>query len=447
MTPSPPAGDGASRLGDEAHAALHDLVASYLARHPRWHDVAGPVRLIDAEVLSAARPGIIDVVAEVAGAGVVHVPLGLRVPGDEARLLADGEDPVLGVFDDGGGAAVAFDAMRDGEAAALLLRVVANEEVDPALVRMVRSDEESITVAFEDRLGFTVFNDVVEGPRPALEMLVALDEEGFNHLAAPLALWRRGGRDLGIVQEYLAGGSTGWALALTSVRDLYGSGGPPELAGGDFGAEAHRLGTMTARMHIALDRAFGRRPGDVGRWADDLEAAVAGLYGALLERPDVVELLDALRRLDMPCHAIRTHGDLHLGRVWRTEQGWYVIDFEPGGRPTTVAGTVDADPVPDDDAGGAAPIRRSPLADVADMLWSFEHVSTVAADERDPTGREGLSELADAWEQRNRRAFLAGYLGVPGIAGLVPANREAVRVLEACFELPHVAARLAYRAG
>ncbi len=442
MTPTSSTGDGPGRLGDEANAALTDVLASYVARHPRWPDGAGPVRLIDAEVLNPQRPGIIDVVAEVTGAGVLHVPLGLRAPGDENRLL-DGEDPVLGVFDDGGGTAVAFDAMRDGETAALLLRAVCHEEVDPALVRLVRSDEESITLAFEDRLGFTVFNDVVEGPRPALEMLVALDEVGFNHLAAPLALWRRGGRDLGIVQEYLAGGSTGWALALTSVRDLYGSGGPPELAGGDFGAEAHRLGTMTARMHLALDRAFGRRPGDVGTWADALELSIGSLYGALLERPDVAELLEALRTLDMPCHAIRTHGDLHLGRVWRTEQGWYVIDFEPGGRPTTVAGTIDAHA----DEGGAAPILRSPLADMADMLWSFEHVSTVAADERNPTGREGLSELADAWEQRNRRAFLAGYLGVPGIAGLVPANREAVRVLEACFELPHVAARLAYRAG
>ena len=78
---------------------------------------------------------------------------------------------------------------------------------------------------------------------------------------------------------------------------------------------------------------------------------------------------------------------------------------------------------PDDDG----PVYRSPLADVADMLWSLDHVATTAADERDPSGRDGLSELADAWVARNRRAFLAGYLGVPGISGLVPPGREALR--------------------
>ena len=92
-------------------------------------------------------------------------------------------------------------------------------------------------------------------------------------------------------------------------------------------------------------------------------------------------------------------------------------------------------PGPDDDG----PVYRSPLADVADMLWSLEHVATTAADERDPSGRDGLSELADAWVARNRRAFLAGYLGVPGISGLVPPGREALRILTASFELVRAA--------
>ena len=82
---------------------------------------------------------------------------------------------------------------------------------------------------------------------------------------------------------------------------------------------------------------------------------------------------------------------------------------------------------------------RSPLADVADMLWSFGRVAVVAAEERDPSGREGLRELADAWERRNRRAFFAGYLGVPGISGLVPPGHDAVQLLSTCFELERTA--------
>jgi len=324
---------------------------------------------------------------------------------------------------------VAFDALRDGETAGLLLQRVTGAPATPGLVRQVAHDESSVTLAVEDRLAFTVFDEVVDGPRPEVEVVLALDEAGFNHLAAPLARWRRDRWDLGLVQEHLAGHSTGWALALTSVRDLYASGGPPELAGGDFGAEAHRLGTMAARLHLSLAEAFGRRGVGVRQWADAVEMAVEGRRPGHLERPDVSVLLGELRALSVAGDAIRTHGDFHLGRVWRTEQGWYVGDFRPGGRPQAAG----PPPPPCLEVDGVC--FRSPLADVADMLWSFAHVASSAAAERDPSGREGLVELAAAWEQRNRRAFLAGYLGVPGITTLVPPGREVVRVIVAALEL------------
>ena len=50
---------------------------------------------------------------------------------------------------------------------------------------------------------------------------MALDAAGFNHVAAPLVRWTWEGRDLGVIQEPLADRSAGWALALTSLRDLY----------------------------------------------------------------------------------------------------------------------------------------------------------------------------------------------------------------------------------
>ncbi|HTT86390.1 MAG TPA: hypothetical protein VMF60_03385, partial [Acidimicrobiales bacterium] len=156
--------------------------------------------------------------------------------------------------------------------------------------------------------------------------------------------------------------------------------------------------------------------------------------------------LDDLRALAVPCHAIRTHGDFHIGRVARTEQGWYVTDFSTGGRPATGAGITppaeDPATVPAQSTGDA-PVYRSPLADVADLLWSLGAVAADAAEERDPAGREGLGELAAAWEARNRRAFFAGYLGVAGISGLVPPSREAVRVLVTAFELERTAQRMA----
>ena len=69
------------------------------------------------------------------------------------------------------------------------------------------------------------------------------------------------------------------------------------------------------------------------------------------------------------------------------------------------------------------------------MLWSLHHASAAAARERDPTGRHGLAVLGQAWETRNRRAFVAGYLGTPGIAGLVGSDRDLVRRLVSFLEL------------
>ena len=442
MTPS---GAGVTGLTDEAREALADLVAAYLVRNADADGGDSSVRVLEAEVIARGRPGIVDIVAGV-GERTVHLPLGLREPGGETKFLAGDEDPVLGVFEDDDGLAVAFEALHDAEVVTALVRHVTDQNVDPARVRQIRHTAESVTLALEDRLSFTVFSQLVDGPRAGLGLLLALDEVGFNHIAAPVAVWRRAGRDLGIVQEYLPGASSGRALAVTSVRDLYGSGGPPELAGGDFGAEAHRLGTMAARLHLGLAEAFGRRPGDVGAWADAIEEAVRPVAPTLLDRPDVVVLLEELRTLTVPCFAIRTHGDFHIGRVARTEQGWYVTDFSSGGQPVTTAGVVGPPEVP----GGPPvpreadePVYRSPLADVADLLWSLGTVATDAAAERDPAGREGLGELAEAWELRNRRAFFAGYLGVAGISGLVPPGREAVRVLVTAFELERVATRLA----
>jgi predicted trehalose synthase len=340
------------------------LVRAWLARREADFGVAA-VEVLEVEMLLAGRPGLLDVVARVGGR-LAHLVVGLHGPGAEvAALRGEVDGIVLGEYRDDRGTAVAVDALWDAELAPLMMIAISGEE--PSRVSVEADDDTATVLDVDERCSFSVFPWLSEGPHPAVDMLVTLDEVGFNHLAAPIALWRRQGRDLGLVQDRLAESADGWALALTSLRDLYGSGTTPERAGGDFAIEAGSLGTMTARLHLAADKAFGRRSGAVADWSAEVEAAVQ-------------------------------------------------------------AGGVDA---------AGHPRYRSALTDVADMLWSLGFVAVAALDERDVALRPGLEPAARAWSERNRRAFLSGYLSTPGIEELVPGDRQLLDALVAAFELEH----------
>ena len=408
-------------MNAEQEQAVHRLVGSWLEeRLPVDAPAVVPAGIVlrRVEVLRAGRPGLLDVVAEVGGR-LAHMIAGLRRVGDEPRFLRPGDEAALGLFEDDDGLAVCIDALRDAELGPMVLATVRGVDPRPGTVAYLRDDEKVTVLDCGDRGDLTVYPWLRDGPRAAVDLLVALDAAGFNHVAAPLVRLTWEGRDLGVVQEPMQGRSGGWALALTSLRDLFAAGGRPEAAGGDFGPEAHALGTMTARMQLALERAFERRPGSVTDWVDTAEASIGQADPALLEAPGVADLTKSLRVADLRLPAIRTHGDFHLGRMARTDQGWIVSDCGPGG---VLPGT-------------SEPTWRSPLGDVADLLWSLHQASTMAAAERDPAGRLGVDQLGRAWEARNRRAVLTGYLSTPGMAGLAGPDRDVVRNLVALLEL------------
>lgn len=474
---SAPGGDrlgGAHALDDSQRRALRRVLARWRESHVRSGAAertgvettpsrsravgAGTdIRLVDVEVLRAGRPGLIDVVAEMDGR-LAHAVLGLRRPGDELRVVGAVEEPALGPLEDADGIAIAVDALHDADSARLLLGAVAGTRLpspaaraaldasglrgDSATVTVVHEADDAMTLAFDRRYTLSVFSWLHRGPHPGVTLLAGLDDAGFNHLPAPVAFWRRAGRDLGIVQELLAGATNGWALALTSLRDLFASGSSPDTAGGDFAPEAFALGTMAARMHIALDRAFGRRAGDVAVWVDALEAStpsVCSTSGDLVIDPlahrldmPLGDLLGSLRASGLHPPVIRTHGDFHLGRTARTDHGWVLADCMPGGTAPSAPGVPQAELL--------APLLRSPLADVADFTWSLRRAAAVAAAERVPASVPSrVDDLASAWEARNRRAFVAAYLATPGIGGLVPADRRVVRRLLSLFELARAA--------
>lgn len=409
---------------------LAGLLGPFLSRQ-RWFDrgdlglgAPSPVRVTDAEVLRGGRPGLVWLAAE-AGAACYQLLVGLRSERDAAPYLRRREAAVLGLVEDRSGPALAYDALVDQELSLFLLEVATSGLHSASRVRHIGTGRSSACLVFDERLVLKLFRRLEEGSNLHVEVLVGLDEAGFNHLPAPVTVWRRDGRDLGIVQEFLTGGTTGWSLAMASLRDLYASGTSPELAGADFGSEAHRLGEMTARLHLGLERAFGSEPGDPSRWAE----AVARQLAAVNADGDevAVEALESLRGVEGPGLSVRVHGDFHLGQVMRTEVGWYTIDLSG-------------------DPAHSAPDRRariSPLRDVAAMLRSLGFATAVASRERGP-GEADVGRLALAWERRNRAAFLRGYTSTPGIERLVPEHPEAFDHVLDAFELERASLELAY---
>jgi maltokinase len=75
------------------------------------------------------------------------------------------------------------------------------------------------------------------------------------------------------------------------------------------------------------------------------------------------------------------------------------------------------------------------------MLRSFHYAPAVARRERD---EYGLEELAAAWEQRNRQAFLRGYMRAAGPGNILPPDPECVDVVLAAFELEKAVYELGY---
>lgn len=406
--------------------SLEPLVGPFLARQ-RWYPTvpgAGErpaARVVEAETLAAGSPGLVWLMVETGGA-VLQVLVGLRPEAEAVRILRGRDRAVLGPADGLPGRPLAYDALADPELVLQLLDSVGDGACSGRRVRHLLTDIRHTCLVIDDRLLFKVFRQLDLGPNPEVELTYALDGVGFNHLAPPLATWRRDDADLAMVQHYEPGGSSGWALALTSLRDLDAAGGPPEAAGGDFGAEARRLGNMTARLHLALVDAFGSR----GAEPEDLAQGLGRALDGLSVQGDAAAVVRLVRDVPDAGAAIRIHAAYDLNAVVRTEVGWMVADFrgDPG-RPLEERRTT-----------------GSPLQDVAGLVHSFSRVARAATRERSPRERERAGGLGDAWARRNRWSFIDGYMSVRGVQELLPSEPAAVELLLSAFEIQAAARQL-----
>ena len=310
--------------------------------------------------------------------------------------------------------------------------------------RAVGAEQSNTSVVFDDELILKVFRRLEAGINPELEILRFLTEHGFENIA-PLGGWYAysggpTGATLGILQEFIRGGTDGWELALAEIYS------EPEA----FLARLGRLGAVTGAMHTVLasdqtDPAFIRETPSVealGLLTATVDEEIERVFVTL---PDDDERLapilgrgeEVREQLRMLTHAgstgmtIRTHGDYHLGQtLWapgeraRTPAApggdWVIIDFE--GEP-------------------ARPLaerrrKRSPLRDVAGMLRSFAYAASAAS------LRPG-SEAPDGWEAQARDRFLEGYLGAVDPT-LLPSGEVAIERLLTVYELEKAVYELRY---
>ncbi|NKZ05941.1 maltokinase N-terminal cap-like domain-containing protein [Actinomadura latina] len=336
-----------------------------------------------------------------------------------------------------------YDAVHDPELTGILLDFMADETaVEPLRFRRApgtgirtgldglptSAEQSNTSLIFDDAYICKLFRRLSPGVNPDLEVNLALSRQGCEHVPAvhgwiELEPGAHGGGDepvtLALLSEFLRTGTDGWQLALTSVRDWFAQPSPPGPvaafttsdagdAGGDFAAEAERLGAATAQVHRDLAAAFGVTwtPPEVLRdivygmneQLDQVTAAVPEL------RPHAHAIRAVFDQVASEAASLpfqRVHGDYHLGQVMRTDAGWVLLDFE--GEPAR------------------APAERRalahPLRDVAGMLRSFEYAARflLARDGGLPADTaDTLEQRARTWAERNRAAFCDGYAAAGG---------------------------------
>ncbi|XRQ03941.1 maltokinase N-terminal cap-like domain-containing protein [Actinomadura welshii] len=437
--------------------SLVRLLAGWLPRQ-RWF--GGKDALINelsigtATELRAGDPALHHLVLDVRQNGAVeHYQLLLGVRRDLPERL---ESCLIGrLTGEEGLAGYVYDAAYDPELTRLLLTYMANETlVGPLQFRRapgtgIRADLEGAPIGTEQSNTSLIFGDsyicklfrrLSPGVNPDLEVNLALSREGCAHIAAVHGwielepgtgtAWGGAGTadgaaeepaTLALLSEFLRSATDGWQLALTSVRDWFAQPVPPGTgpvpsftpgdagaAGGDFAAEAERLGAATAQVHRDLAAAFGVTHAPPKALRESVFAMNDQLDQVSAAVPEVRPYTAAIRAVfdEVAAEAAallvqRVHGDYHLGQVMRTDAGWVLLDFE--GEPARTP------------AERRAPAH--PLRDVAGMLRSFEYAARFLL-ARDgglaPDAAEALEMRARAWADRNREAFCAGYAAAGG---------------------------------
>jgi len=339
----------------------------------------------------------------------------------------------------------------------------------------VKTEQSNTSVAYGEGLILKLFRQIEEGVNPDVEMSLFLTEKAPVHFVPPVAgtmeyRKRRGNPgSVALLQVFVPNEGDAWQYTVDSLDRYFQQvlvhptvqvppvsqkhalsllKEPPALAVetiGPYILSAELLGSRTAELHVALASArgtpdFAPEPFSV-MYQNSLYHAMRStatralqLLGESFERiPDdsreeARRILDSkdrilnrfrlLRNRRFTASRIRCHGDYHLGQVLYTGRDFVIIDFE--GDPSR--------PVSE------RRIKRSPLADVAGMIRSFQHAAYSTLLYRSSLGLRpedlpALEQWAQFWWIWVSSAFLSSYLNGIRKARLLPDDAEQLRIL------------------
>jgi maltose alpha-D-glucosyltransferase/alpha-amylase len=365
--------------------------------------------------------------------------------------------------------------------------------LEPTLSRV---EQDNTTMFYGDRFALKFLRRVDEGPHPEREIDTQLTQIGFPNsapLAGTLEYRGNGGEPITIalLYGYVKHGTETWQYTLDQLGLFYehalarglapgsatepaphleqGDSTPPQESEGDLARElvgsylevVRLLGRRTGELHATLASRtdspvfapesftdFYRQGlyhgmlARVGRTVDGLRSGmeklpeqVRGDAQAVLDRSQGIrDQLRFLRDQRIDASRIRIHGDYHLAQALYTGKDFVIIDFEGDlARPQS-----------------ERRIKRSPLEDVAGMLDSFYHASHgVLYGETPgvipkPENMNALESWAKFWYRAVRREFLQTYLETPGIAELLPRDRDHLQKLLRIFLLDFAVRKLSY---